>query len=222
MLPRSHSRCSVVASLAGIALLAGCSTTSEPGARQQATAGASRTAVHNPPPGHRSAEQPAVGGNTGIDPKDLAATTEKMARSIASIGDLTTAGSAAYVVVVVENIRNETPLPIDEASLTEQVRSGLNRSAGGRLQFVNHEHMLAIDHDRRSQPAENGDPILGTPHSVDYQLVGGIGRLTDRSSRRGDEYVLYSFHLINLRTSEVVWEDAVELKKQDPGAFGRR
>jgi PBP1b-binding outer membrane lipoprotein LpoB len=38
--------------------------------------------------------------------------------------------------------------------------------------------------------------------------------MTTRTSAGVSDYVLYSFQLIDARTTEILWEDAAEIKKQ--------
>jgi PBP1b-binding outer membrane lipoprotein LpoB len=38
--------------------------------------------------------------------------------------------------------------------------------------------------------------------------------MSGRTSQGVSDYVLYSFQLIDARTSEIVWEDSAEIKKQ--------
>ena len=47
-----------------------------------------------------------------------------------------------------------------------------------------------------------------------YFLTGVLQSISTRTSAGISDYVLYSFRLIDTRTSEIVWEDSAEIKKQ--------
>ena len=47
-----------------------------------------------------------------------------------------------------------------------------------------------------------------------YFLTGKLQSMTTRNSKGVSDYVMYSFQLIDPRTSEILWEDAAEVKKQ--------
>jgi PBP1b-binding outer membrane lipoprotein LpoB len=49
---------------------------------------------------------------------------------------------------------------------------------------------------------------------ADFFLTGKLQGLTTRTSAGTSDYVLYSFQLIEARTSDIVWEDSAEIKKQ--------
>ena len=53
-------------------------------------------------------------------------------------------------------------------------------------------------------------PFKGT----DYFLTGTLQGLSTRTAAGTSDYILYDFHLVDARTSAIVWEDHAEIKKQ--------
>jgi hypothetical protein len=58
------------------------------------------------------------------------------------------------------------------------------------------------------------DPRLQEFKGADYFLTGKLSGMTTRTTAGTSDYVLYSFQLIDARTSEIVWADQSEIKKQ--------
>ena len=48
----------------------------------------------------------------------------------------------------------------------------------------------------------------------DSFLTGKLDGMTTRTGAGTSDYVLYSFQLIDARTSDIIWEDSAEIKKQ--------
>ena len=58
------------------------------------------------------------------------------------------------------------------------------------------------------------DPMVQEFQGADYFLTGKLSGLTTRTAAGTSDYVLYSFQLIDARTTEIVWADQAEIKKQ--------
>ena len=57
--------------------------------------------------------------------------------------------------------------------------------------------------------------VINVPkRGVGDTSIGKLGGLATRTSQGTSDYILYSFQLISARTSEIVWEDSHEIKKQ--------
>jgi len=78
--------------------------------------------------------------------------------------------------------------------------------------------MKALERERElkraGQVTASSDPNVVEFRGADYFLTGKLGGLTTRTSQGTGDYIQYSFQLINARTSEIVWEDSYEIKKQ--------
>ena len=60
----------------------------------------------------------------------------------------------------------------------------------------------------------SSDPNVQEFKGADYFLTGTLQGLSTRTTAGTSDYILYDFHLIDARTSAIVWEDSAEMKKQ--------
>jgi PBP1b-binding outer membrane lipoprotein LpoB len=163
----------------------------------------------------RADEKGFVGG-TGIESQDLVAVTDKMVRSILDVPPVKTAGQPP--IVVLDPVVNETRFPINKEMFLTRIRIQLNSKSGGRVQFVARERLAALEQERAMKQAgqvtSSSDPNRVEFRGGDYFLTGKLQGLTTRTSQGTSDYILYSFQLIDARTSVIVWEDMAEIKKQ--------
>jgi len=78
--------------------------------------------------------------------------------------------------------------------------------------------MKTLEHERElkqtGQVTAAADPNVTEFRGADYFLTGKLSGMTTKTTAGTSDYVLYSFQLIDARTSEIVWEDSAEIKKQ--------
>jgi len=153
---------------------------------------------------------------TGVESQDLVAITDKMARSILGISPI--ARAAVKPVIVLDPVVNETRFPINKDLFIDRIRIELNKHAIDRVTFLARDRMKALERERQlkqsGQVTASSDPNVTEFRGADYFLTGKLSGLTTRTSQGTSDYILYSFQLINARTSEIVWEDSSEIKKQ--------
>lgn len=163
----------------------------------------------------RADEQGFVGG-TGIESQDLVTVTDQMARSILDIPQIRNA--AQPPIVVLDPVINETRFPINKEMFLTRIRAGLISRSAGRVQFVARDRMAALEQERAKKQAgqvtSTTDPGVVEFRGGDYFLTGRLQGLTTRTRQGTSDYILYSFQLIDARTSIIVWEDMAEIKKQ--------
>ncbi len=163
----------------------------------------------------RPDEHGTVAG-TGVESQDLVAVTDKMARSILGIPQITRAQVPPRIVI--DPVKNDTRFPINKDLFTDRIRIQLNSKATGRVVFLARDRMQALERERAlkqsGQVTASADPNVVEFRGADYFLTGKLGGLTTRTSAGTSDYILYSFQLIDARTSEIVWEDSSEIKKQ--------
>ncbi|MGA1237040.1 MAG: penicillin-binding protein activator LpoB [Limisphaerales bacterium] len=163
----------------------------------------------------RADEKGFVGG-TGIESQDLVAVTDKMVRSILEVPAVRGAGQPP--VVVLDPVVNETRFPINKELFLTRIRVQLNSKAAGQLQFVARDRMAVLEDERAKKQAgqvTGGADVRSVEfRGGDYFLTGKLQGLTTRTSQGTSDYILYSFQLIDARTSVIVWEDMAEIKKQ--------
>jgi PBP1b-binding outer membrane lipoprotein LpoB len=189
--------------LAAVLVWGGCATT---GVNQPAGV---------PPTEMRPDERGFVAG-TGIESQDLVSVTDKMARSVLGIPEIARAQTKPYIVL--EPVTNNTRFPINKDIFLTRIRTQLNSKAAGRVSFLDREMMKTLERERAlkqsGQVTASADPNVVEFRGADYFLTGKLDGLTTRTSAGTSDYVLYSFRLTNARTSEIVWEDSAEIKKQ--------
>ena len=189
--------------LVAAVVLGGCATT---GVNQPAGV---------PPTEMRPDERGFVAG-TGIESQDLVTVTDKMPRSVLGIPEIARAQAKPYIVL--EPVTNNTRFPINKDIFLTRIRTQLNSKAAGHVSFLDREMMKTLERERAlkqsGQVTASADPNVVEFRGADYFLTGKLDGLTTRTSAGTSDYVLYSFRLTNARTSEIVWEDSAEIKKQ--------
>lgn len=132
---------------------------------------------------------------TGIEPKEIVAVADKMARGIMSVPEIAKAAKVSRVVLL--PMKNETQFPFNKDIFLAEVMMRLNERAGGKVRF----HSGAAD--------GNGQQLQG----ADYLLSGKLVGESTTTSAGTTDYLLYSFELINPNTSEIIWNGSHRLKK---------
>jgi PBP1b-binding outer membrane lipoprotein LpoB len=156
------------------------------------------------------------------------AVTDRMARSLLAIPEI--ARAPGKPVVILYPVDNNTRFPINKDLFLSRIRTELNSKAREKLSFLIRGAGGGADHDPRMAALERERELKTTGavtstagkdtpgesqfKGADYFLTGKLEGLSQRSSRGVSDYILYSFQLIDVRTTEIVWEDRAEIKKQ--------
>ena len=153
---------------------------------------------------------------TGIESQDLVMVTDKMARSILGIPQVTNAQGVPRIVW--DPVMNNTRFPINKDIFLDRIRVQLNSKSQGKVIFLARERMAALEHERQlkqsGQVTSSSDPNVVEFKGADFFLTGKLDGMTTRTGAGTSDYVLYSFQLIDARTSDIIWEDSAEIKKQ--------
>lgn len=153
---------------------------------------------------------------TGVESQDLASVTDKMARSILQIPAISQAANPPTVIL--DPVINNTRFPINKDIFLTRMRALLNSKAMGRVTFIDRERAGALQREKAlktsGQVTSSSDPNVVEALGADYILTGELQGMSTRTSQGTSDYVLYSFHLTNVRTHAIVWEDLAEIKKQ--------
>lgn len=154
--------------------------------------------------------------STGVESQDLVTVTDRMARSILSVPEITQAKGVPRIVL--EPVVNDTRFPINKDMFLTRIRVQLNKNAMNKVRFLAREQMAALEREQAlkqsGQVTSSSDPNVVEFKGADFFLTGKLQGLTTRTSAGTSDYVLYSFQLIDARTSDIVWEDSAEIKKQ--------
>jgi penicillin-binding protein activator len=182
-------------------------------------AGCASSGVKNPsgvPVTRLNADEQGFVAGTGIESQDLVAVTDKMARSILAIPQIANAATAPTIVL--DPVENQTRFPINKDLFLNRIRAGLNRQAHGKVQFLARNQMATLEKERNLKRegavTASSDPGVQEFKGADYVLTGTLGGLSTRTKAGTSDYIQYDFHLIDARTSVIVWEDLAEIKKQ--------
>jgi penicillin-binding protein activator len=196
--------CTLTATLAAITLLSvGCASS---GVKNPSGTGVTEM---------RPDEQGFVGG-TGVESQDLVAVTDKMARSILGIPQI--ANAQGQPRIVLDPVKNETRFPINKDIFLTRIRTQLNGKAAGKVIFLARDRMEALEKERAlkqsGQVSASANPNVNEFKGADFFLTGTLQGLSTRTSSGTSDYILYAFQLIDARTSDIIWEDSAEIKKQ--------
>ena len=181
--------------------------------------GCASNGVHNPGgvgvTEMRPDERGFVAG-TGVESQDLVAVTDKMARGILGVAQISQAQGTPRVVL--DPVKNETRFPINKDIFLTRIRAQLNEKAAGKVLFLPRVRMAALERERdlkvSGQVTANSDPHVVEFKGADFFLTGTLQGLTTKTSAGTSDYILYAFQLIDARTSDIIWESSAEIKKQ--------
>jgi PBP1b-binding outer membrane lipoprotein LpoB len=200
--PPSGVRAAVLAATLTLSCATGCSTY---GVRNPSGSGVSVV---------RPDEATAIAG-TGVESQDLVAVTDKMARSILATPQIQNFNGTPRIVLL--PVENETRFALNKDIFLSRIRGQLNTKARGKVLFLARERMEALEKERE---LKRTGQVVGTENATanefrgaDFFLTGKLQSLTTKTSKGVSDYVLYSFQLLDPRTSDILWEDQAEVKK---------
>jgi hypothetical protein len=163
----------------------------------------------------RADERGFVAG-TGVESQDIVRVTDKMFRSILALPQIANAQGVPRIVL--DPVVNETRFPINKDIFLDRIRVELNSKAQGKVLFLARDRMAALEHERQlkqaGQVTSSTDPNAVEFKGADFVLTGKLIGSTTRTAAGTSDYILYDFQLIDSRTSDIVWEDSAEIKKQ--------
>jgi len=181
--------------------------------------GCASSGVKNPsgvPVTEMKADERGFVAGTGVESQDLVAVTDKMARGILSVNQIASATTPPRVVLA--PVANGTGFPNNKNIFLTRIRTQLNSRWQGKVIFLARERLAALEKERElkraGQVTSSSDPQLQEFKGADFFLTGKLQGMTTRTKAGTSDYILYSFQLIDPRTSEIVWEDSAEIKKQ--------
>jgi len=189
--------------LSAASLLAGCTT----------------SGVKNPsgvPVTEMKADERGFVAGTGIESQDLVAVTDKMARGILAVPQINRAQGTPRIVL--DPVKNETRFTINKDMFLDRIRAQLNSKSAGKVMFLARDRMATLEREREmkrsGQVTSSTDPNVNQFKGADFFLTGKLSSHTTRTKAGTSDYVLYTFQLIDPNTSDIIWEDFAEIKKQ--------
>jgi PBP1b-binding outer membrane lipoprotein LpoB len=153
---------------------------------------------------------------TGIESQDVVTVADKMARGLMALPQIGQA--AAPPCVVLDPVVNETRFPINKDIFLTRMMTQLTAKSGGRVVFLARDRMETLmrerEQKRSGQVTAATDPNIQEFKGADFFLTGKLQGLSTRTSQGTSDYVLYTFQLIDARTSAIVWAGDHEIKRQ--------
>lgn len=153
---------------------------------------------------------------TGVESQDLVAVTDKMARSVLATPQIQLAQGVPRIVL--DPVVNETRFAINKDIFLSRIRAQLNSKSGGKVIFLARDRMNTLEKERSMKQAgqvtSSSDPNVVEFKGADFFLTGKLQSLTTKTKAGTSDYVLYTFQLIDARTTDIIWEDMAEIKKQ--------
>ncbi len=182
-------------------------------------AGCASSGVKNPsgvPVTEMRPDERGFVAGTGVESQDLVAVTDKMARSILTTPQIANAQGTPRVVL--DPVVNDTRFPINKDIFLSRIRVELNSKARGKVLFLARERMAALEKERQmkqsGQVTSTTDPNIQEFKGADFFLTGKLEGLSTKTKAGISDYILYTFQLIDARTTDIIWEDSAEIKKQ--------
>jgi PBP1b-binding outer membrane lipoprotein LpoB len=181
--------------------------------------GCASSGVKNPngvPVTQMNADEQGFVAGTGIESQDLVNVADKMARGIMGLPQI--ANAPTPPTVVLQPVDNQTRFPINKDMFLTKIRAQLNSQARGKIIFLARSQMESLEKERNLKRegavTASTDPNIQEFKGADYFLTGTLQGLSTRTAAGTSDYVLYDFHLIDTRTSGIIWEDSADIKKQ--------
>lgn len=153
---------------------------------------------------------------TGIESQDLVTVADKMARGILAVPQIARAQGVPRIVLL--PVKNNTRFPIDKDLFLKEIRAQLNDKASGKVLFLARDRMAELNQERQmkqsGQVTSSTDPNVNQFKGADLMLTGELSGLTTHTSAGTSDFILYAFQLIDPNTSDILWENSYQIKKQ--------
>lgn len=180
---------------------------------------ASSSGVRNPsgvPVTEMRPDERGFVAGTGIESQDLVAVTDQIARRILSTPQIAQAQGTPRVVIL--PVQNQTRFPINQDIFTTRIRAQLNSRSQGRVLFLARDRIDALQREQQLKQSglvtSSSDPNAIEFRGADFFLTGTLQGMTTRTRAGVSDFVLYTFQLIDARTSDIIFEDFAEVKRQ--------
>jgi PBP1b-binding outer membrane lipoprotein LpoB len=153
---------------------------------------------------------------TGIESQDIVSVSDQIARRILSTPQIAQATGKPRIVLL--PVENQTRFPINKEIFTTRIRALLNSRSGDRVLFLARDRMDALQREQQLKQqgvvTSGSDPTMVVFRGADFFLTGTLQGQTTRTAAGVSDYVLYTFQLIDARTSDIIFEDFAEVKRQ--------
>lgn len=165
-------------------------------------------------PGQRG---PVAG--VGIEQQDIISMTDQMMRDMLANPQLARRQTSPRVIIDASDFANDSSQPINRNLITDRLRVNLNRSAQGRMSFINRVNTQMVERERELKRAGQVDSgTTGLAKRVmggDFKLSGRIASLDSRNPRTGmlQRFTQITFEMTDLETGEIVFGGQYEFAR---------
>jgi penicillin-binding protein activator len=184
-----------------------------------ALAGCASTGVRNPsgvPVTQMNADERGFVAGTGVESQDIVQVTDKMARQILGVPEIARAQGVPRIVLL--PVENNTRFSFNKDLFLTRIRAQLNDKSQGKVRFLARDRIAALEQERQlkqsGQVTSSSDPNVQEFKGADFFLTGKLEGHSTRTGQGLSDYILYTFQLIDPRTSDIIYEGYHEIKKQ--------
>lgn len=152
---------------------------------------------------------------TGPESQDVLIVADQMMRSL--LGTPVIANASRPPTIALIELKNKSRFAINSDIFLRKLRATLNSKAAGRMIFLDREQLELVRKEREAKRAGelSADPALQqkAPAGADYFLTGNIDGLSKASQYGREDYLLYTFRMVDAESTAIVWEDEYETKR---------
>lgn len=154
---------------------------------------------------------------TLVEAKDLVHVTRAMAKQMLALPTMANSSEIAYVRTdpVINDTRDRS---VRADIFTDRLRAQLNQNCQNKIMFLARERWTVLVEERnmkrQKEVTSSSDPFVQEFKGADLFLTGKLSGLPTSSKQGVSDYILYTFQLIDARTSVIVWEGMYEVKKE--------
>jgi uncharacterized protein (TIGR02722 family) len=145
---------------------------------------------------------------------DLQMIAESMTRSMLNSPAVNTPN--AQVIITVQDVKNKTSEYIDTRSITDSIRTELQKSGKVRFAVDAAEMKQQIDELQRQQSEyydANKSAEIGKMVGAGYRLEGNITSIVKQAKDVKDVYYKFNLQLWNIQNGLLEWNDEKEIRK---------
>lgn len=158
-------------------------------------------------------------GGLGIESRDIINMTREMVVDILSHPVFANATTTPSIIIDDRRFLNESNQVINIDMLLDRLRIELMRESRGKLDFIARKHMDLAQEEQRlemegyTERKDSSDSIFLA--GAKYRMVGKITSLSTASNVSGvrSNYYVFSFEIIDLDSTRVVWGNFYEIKR---------
>ncbi len=153
-------------------------------------------------------------GGVGISSKDFIASIEQATSDMVSKVDRFQLQGEPPIIAFY-SIQNNTSQPINKDMFLRRIRAIMLDTSPGKFRFLEESALQRIDEIRaQKRSGEISHKELKQLLGADFLLTGALDSLTEVEGRYKSNFVQIEFRLTDTETSEVVWADIYDFKKE--------